>query len=65
MTKNDHFKSQKCHFSAFLAFFKISFFSLQHPIYIAKCSCVIRLIDKFMGPFLEGVNIRYMLVFTY
>ena len=28
MTKNDHFETQKCHFSAF---FKISFSSLQHP----------------------------------
>ena len=31
MTKNDHFETQKCHFWAFLPFFKISFFSLQHP----------------------------------
>ena len=31
MTKNDHFETQKCHFSSFLASFKISFSSLQHP----------------------------------
>ena len=31
MTKNDHFETQKCHFWAFLASFKISFSSLQHP----------------------------------
>ena len=31
MTKNDHFETQKCHFWAFLAFFKISLSSLQHP----------------------------------
>ena len=33
MIKNDHFETQKCHFLAFLAFFKISFSSLQHPNY--------------------------------
>ena len=33
MTKNDHFETQKCHFLAFLAFFKISFSSLQNPTY--------------------------------
>ena len=33
MTKNDHSETQKCHFSAFLAFFKILFSSLQHPSY--------------------------------
>ena len=31
MTKNDHFETQKRHFWAFLASFKISFSSLQHP----------------------------------
>ena len=33
MTINDHFETQKCHFWAFLASFKILFSSLQHPIY--------------------------------
>ena len=33
LTKNDHFETQKCHFRAFLASFKISFSSLQHPNY--------------------------------
>ena len=32
--KNDHFETQKCHFWEFLAFFKISLFSLQHPTHI-------------------------------
>ena len=31
MTKTDHFETQKCNFWAFLASFKISFSSLQHP----------------------------------
>ena len=29
--KNDSFETQKCHFRAFLASFKISLSSLQHP----------------------------------
>ena len=33
MTKNDHLETQKCHFWAFLATFKISFSSLQHTSY--------------------------------
>ena len=37
MTKTDHFETQKGHFWAFLAFFKISFSSLQHPSYIVPC----------------------------
>ena len=36
MTKNDHFETQKCHFWTFLASFKISFSSLQHPSHVAK-----------------------------
>ena len=35
MTKNDHFETQKCHFGAFMASFKISFSSLQHLTYTA------------------------------
>ena len=34
MTRNDHFETQKSHFWAFLASFKISVSSLQHPRYM-------------------------------
>ena len=63
MTKNDHFETQKCHFEtqkchfetqkchfvAFLASFKISFSSLQHPIYVSSdmCTCTTLFIQIF------------------
>ena len=49
MTKNNHFETQKCHFWAFLASFKISFSSFQHPNYsIAQISHAF--LEKDMNP---------------
>ena len=40
MTKKDHFETQKCHFWAFLASFKILFSSLQHTSHGSKSCCL-------------------------